>query len=147
MKIRRATINDLEGMIKVTKTSGYPLPQYLLSPERPEQYFKMKASVFVVVEKKEICGYLSLMHNFRDGCELHSIEVKKKFHKKGIGTSLLKMAEKETKKLGKNKLYLIVYQKNFSAISFYSKNKFYVVELIKGHYSGGEHALLMLKDL
>ena len=147
MKIRRATIKDLDGLIEVTKYSGYPLPQYILTPERLKQYFNMKSFVFVAVENNEIIGYATFMHEFRDGCELHSIEVKKNFHRKGVGAALLKRVEKETKKMGKNKLYLIVYQKNFIAISFYSKHAYYISELIQGHYSGGECALLMLKDI
>lgn len=147
MKIRKATMDDLEGIVKVTKSSGYPLPQYLITPERLKQYFQMKSSVFVAVEKGETIGYITFLYDFRDGSELHSIEVKKRFHGNGVGKALLKHAEKETKKLGKNKLYLIVYHKNFGAMAFYSKNKFYVLETVTGHYSGGESALLLVKDL
>ena len=45
-----------------------------------------------------------------------------KFQGKGYGTQMMKLIEKESKKLGANKITLQVYEKNLIAKKLYSKN-------------------------
>jgi ribosomal protein S18 acetylase RimI-like enzyme len=145
MKIRKATTKDVKMLDNLDKKTGFVLPQYNFSKKSIEEM--VKKGITIIAEDKEPVGFACLFENFKDGCELYTIEVLKSHHGKGIGTILLKEMEKTSKSLGKKKIYLYCYNKNFQAIQFYTKHNFFVIKIKKRRYSGGEDALLMCKEL
>ena len=63
-----------------------------------------------------------------------SISVLKPYRRYGIGTQLLNKAIEDCKKDGINKIYLHVLQSNGSAIEFYKKAGFSIVETLNDYY-------------
>ena len=156
MNIRRATLKDIDIIQEIEKNSGYPLSHYISSRETITNAIKNGLMFFILEDmrlhdKKPVLlpvGYVSLREKFtHTGAELNTIAVTKSEHQKGYGFMLLRCIEKEARSLGKNKLYLYVYQRNYPAVSFYAKNGFYVVGIFESYYSHGETAILMCKEL
>ncbi|MFC2143203.1 GNAT family N-acetyltransferase [Candidatus Aenigmatarchaeota archaeon] len=145
MKIRKAKLDDVEIMFEIEKNSGYPLEKYFTSKEH---FTKMVKEGFAFILENEM-GFSVLFENkkFSDGIELDDICVLKSEHRKGYGKMLLEHSIKFAKDKEYNKIYVYCWNKNFEALTFYKKNGFYVVTEDKGHYSGGETALVLVKDL
>lgn len=142
MIIRKATLDDADVLMKIERGSGYPLPQYYWDKSHYIKFIKEEV-IFVAIDKEPV-GFLLLKKEFLDGADIDSICVLKKYHGKGIADKLLRKAERECKK---KKLYVRCWNMNFSAIGFYTKNKFAVIEVKNRKYSGGETELIFCKDL
>ncbi len=146
IKIKEATEKDFPIMVEIAKSDGYMHPNKLnlewLNKRKKEDDLFFIAEI----EDKKI-GFVILQKNFAIGSKLHFLSVKKDFQHKGIGTSLIKKAEEETKKLGKKRIFLYTHQKNFDAIKLYSKLNYYVNGIFINKYGIGENAVLMAKDL
>lgn len=105
---------------------------------------------FVAEEKGEYIGFISFDPFFKpdkNGIELDVISVLKQFQNKGVGSALLSHVRKEAVALSKKKIYLLVSQKNFNAIQFYSRRGFYPAGLILDRYGKGEHSHYFCLDL
>jgi len=144
MRIRKATLNDLAGIMDVVRNSGYPL-QHQYSQDTIK--FFIDRHIVFVAEEMNIVGYMVVKENFRDGSELESIEVDNRFHGKGVADQLIERAEQTVKKLKKNKLYIKCWTGNLRASSFYEKKGYKKLELIKAYYSDGKDANLWCKEL
>ena len=86
--------------------------------------------IFIYVDN-ELSGYIKLNTNgaqteFKDtnSLEIERIYVKKEFQNMGIGTALMKKAIDIAKELQKSIIWLGVWEKNYSAISFYKRHGF-----------------------
>ncbi len=146
MRIRKAHEEDINAIIYIENNCGYPLPQYALTEEHFLKILKGGIVLLAEINNKPF-GYATVRKSFRDGSELDAIGVLRKYHRKGVGTELLKKIISEVKRLGKKKLYSYCWQMNFPSIAFHNKNKFHVIELTRRHYSGGEIAMLFCKEL
>jgi ribosomal protein S18 acetylase RimI-like enzyme len=143
MIIRKATLDDADTLMNIERKSGYPLPQYFWDRGHYKKFIKNEI-VFVAVDKKPI-GFVLIKNKFLDGAEIDTIAVLKNYHGKDVAKKLLTKAERT---IGKNKkVYVRCWNKNFPAIGFYNKNKYYVIAAKKRPYSGRETGLLMCKDL
>ena len=109
-----------------------------------EGLFKDKNEhIYVAEENKKIIGYRSF--NKKGFLADHGyLSVLKKFHRKGIGDSLMNRGIKEAKKLGCKKMIINVKNDNFNAISLYNKLNFRVID---SHKKGKVIKLVMEKKL
>jgi ribosomal protein S18 acetylase RimI-like enzyme len=119
---------DTKGVVNLWKECF----NYYSSPHnKPEKSISVKMKhkdglFFVAVDAKgEVVG--SVMAGF-DGHRgwIYSMAVKQELRTKGLGSSLLKHAEKELKKRGAPKINLQVMPDNEGVIKFYEKNGYAV---------------------
>jgi ribosomal-protein-alanine N-acetyltransferase len=76
-----------------------------------------------------------------------TIDVLPEARRAGVGTSLLDAAERRLRNEACSKVYLETAVDNLSAISFYKRLQYFVVNTIPGYYSNGVDALVLEKDL
>jgi len=98
MKIRKSTEKDFKGMMRVAKKL-HPkwFNNFAINKSMPLDLKIHKC--FVVEEKSKILGFATYTSNEGE-TKISWIGVDPKFHRKGIGTRLLKRLEKELKKSG-----------------------------------------------
>jgi len=84
---------------------------------------------FVAREGDQVIGTIMAGYEGHRGW-IYSMAVKPEKHKMNVGTTLLKHAEKELKKLGCVKINLQIFQYNESVKDFYLKNGYSVEERI-----------------
>ena len=150
MKIRKATIKDLEEIWKIEKESRalhtkitdnrYKLLTKSETRKQEKSDFiadlqknlKDKKVIFLVAESsKKIRGWIWSKLGVWIWSDkppktiwIEDIGVLKKYHKKGIAQALLNETEKIAMKKGMKYEYLTVWLKNKPAYDFYRKNKF-----------------------
>ena len=94
--------------------------------------------------EKEIVGFCGIMINFPDS-EIMNIVVKKDFRKKGIGEILLNKIIEISQKLGCEKIFLEVNEKNIPALKLYGNAGFKRVGIRKKYYENKYDAIIMSK--
>lgn len=138
--IRKATENDLNGIIEIEKLSfreeGFHSRQF--------KYLLSKSLFFVAVSENKVLGYIILLQSVRIAkIRLYSIAVHPEARKNHIGQDLLDYTFQIVKTLNKNGMYLEVRESNQSAIRFYEKNGFCIKGKKTSYYPDGENALVM----
>ncbi|MDQ0194797.1 ribosomal protein S18 acetylase RimI-like enzyme [Paenibacillus wynnii] len=110
---------------------------------------------YFIYSYSEIAGYLKLNANEvqteimdNDSLEIERIYIKKKFHKQGLGKYLIHKAIEIAIERNKEKIWLGVWEKNESAITFYKKMDF-VQTGAHSFYMGDEEQIdfIMTKTL
>lgn len=91
----------------------------------------ISSEFYFVYSNEEIAGYLKLNTNEvqteimgNDSLEIERIYIRKKFHKQGLGKYLINKAIEIAIERNKEKIWLGVWEKNESAITFYKKMDF-----------------------
>ncbi|NOU98725.1 GNAT family N-acetyltransferase [Paenibacillus planticolens] len=91
----------------------------------------LSSEFYFIYSNEEIAGYLKLNINEaqtermgNDSLEIERIYIRKKFHKQGLGKYLINKAIEIAKERKKEKIWLGVWEKNESAIAFYTKMGF-----------------------
>lgn len=117
---------------------AYNREQLTLELANPDSQF------YFVYSANEVAGYLKINVGETqseemgdDSLEVERIYVKKKFHKQGLGKMLLAKAFEIAAELGKQKVWLGVWENNENAIAFYKK---------KGFVQTGAHPFYMGDD-
>lgn len=117
---------------------AYDQKQLALELANPESQF------YFVCSGDEVAGYLKINvgetqseEMGADSLEVERIYVKKKFHKQGLGRLLLGKAFEIAAEMGKQKVWLGVWEHNENAIAFYKK---------KGFVQTGAHPFYMGDD-
>jgi ribosomal protein S18 acetylase RimI-like enzyme len=144
MLVRKAEQKDLDSIVEIVQSSGYPLMKYA---NTREQLKGKLADIMVLDVKGKVVGYYWNKGPYKDGLELDSIEVRGGSQGKGYGSALMKDFEGRARRNGYRNAYLKVWNGNIKAIDFYHFNGFRVVDVDLKHYSGGEIALTMCKEL
>jgi len=148
------------------KADILPALEILLDSYLGEEYFTRevaepilkeaakKKELFVAKDKAgEVLGFyrIAMDGTFLVFAYLHLIAVKKELRGGGIGTRLLKDAEKRiSQDRGYpffKKLFLLLGKKNRRAMSYYRKNGYVRVGTIPSLFSSGVDEYLMMKDL
>jgi GNAT superfamily N-acetyltransferase len=138
MEIRRAKIEDAEGIVEVLKKadkSVYSMPSpYAATTEKVAMHIRMcdadKSHSIYVAENDfgQIVGYVSahwLPYLFLNGPEgyLSELFIREEYRDEGIGTRLLETVKEEAKKRGCSRLLLLNSRKRESyQRSFYKKH-------------------------
>jgi len=145
--VSKATINDLDDFIPffqhnlrkyfskefTPKTLDHFLNK-LYSKKAANKTIESKiAYIFVVKDKGKIIGFLWQLNKPSGGVAFNDwMAVDENYQRKGIGSKLLKIWEKESLKNGVHSLRLITEENN---IKFYEKNGYKMIGLFpKGNY-------------
>ncbi|WP_431241906.1 GNAT family N-acetyltransferase [Flavobacterium sp. P21] len=145
LKITKATLSDIAKLQDIGRktfsetfaevNSEENMAKYLeesFATEKLTSELKNKSSYFYLAEIDEkVIGYLKLNtgeaqteNQDKNALEIERIYVAKEFHGKNIGQELYAEALKTAKELNASYIWLGVWEKNFRAVSFYTKNGF-----------------------
>lgn len=145
-------------MVIITDASEEDLQQIyqieIESFDNPYPYTLLKAYLYianglylVAKEGKKVLGYIIGVIQFKSRGHIVSIAVKKEYRNKGIGNMLIKELERRFLLNNCFYSYLEVMITNAGAISFYYRNKYFIIFVKKNYYGRGKHAFIMVKDL
>lgn len=134
VEIRKAGITDIYEIYSCNKNVlpiYYSLDEYLLFT------FSTNTILLVAYEGNNLCGYLVAQYT-EPTIHIMSFGVYQKHRRKGIGSDLIKKLEgivfNEWSDIDKISLY--VHAGNKGGISFYGKNGFERVKIMKNYYRG-----------
>ncbi|WP_268847257.1 GNAT family N-acetyltransferase [Flavobacterium aestivum] len=145
IEIRKASLSNLETIQDISKQTFIETFSDVNTPENMEEYVLLNFNAkqlsleidnpnslfYLATLDSETVGYLKL--NFGDAqtenanenaLEIQRIYVLKEFHGKRIGQLLLDEAIKVARQMAVNSIWLGVWEKNYNAIGFYTKNGF-----------------------
>ncbi|HEY1196985.1 GNAT family N-acetyltransferase [Flavobacterium sp.] len=142
-----ASVNSEENMIKYLDES-FAAEKLTKELNNPNSYF------FLAVLDEKTVGYLKL--NTADAqtekedvnaLEIERIYVAKEFHGKKVAQALYAQAEKTAEQLKATYMWLGVWEENFRAVSFYSKNGFVQFDTHIFRLGDDEQTDLMMKKV
>lgn len=125
------TVDDLEEIYKIELEcfgeEAYPKSIFNYFLSNPNSIF-LKA-----LKENQIIGFIAGV--CRTGtCTLYTLNVKKDFRRKGIGSMLLEAFEKEALKRNVEKIILQVEVSNLPALNLYFKMRYQINRLLKNYY-------------
>jgi ribosomal protein S18 acetylase RimI-like enzyme len=154
------------SIVHAIKQDVLPCLEILMDSYLGEEYFTREVALPILkeaVKQKElfvarnkageVLGFYRIVMNgtFNIFAYIHLIAVKKELRGEGIGTKLLKDAEKRTtQEQGYpifKKVFLLLGKKNRKAKPYYEKNGYIRVGTIPSLFSPGVDEYLMMKDL
>lgn len=107
------------------------------------EYFGTKAMVFADSARGQFAGFL-LARSIFENLEILKVGVWPEFHRRGIGTLLMKAAYAEGMRRGCERCFLEVRKSNRGAIDFYLAHKFALAGVRRNYYAEPvEDALIM----
>lgn len=119
-----AEVNSEENMIKYLEES-------FAAEKLSKELNNLSSSFYLAVLDEKVIGYLKLNTKDAqtekqdlDALEIERIYVAKEFHGKKAAQALYAQAEQTAKELKASYMWLGVWEKNFRAASFYTKNGF-----------------------
>lgn len=122
MKIRTMKVDDFGPMYSLWKRAGMNLSSRAVEKIETVRMLKLnRDSCFVAVEEERIIGTIFGTFNGRRGWMYH-LAIHPRFQKKGIGSSLLKEAEKALKRTGTRTIGMFVDVPNDKVVGFYKKH-------------------------
>ncbi|MEM3407538.1 MAG: ribosomal protein S18-alanine N-acetyltransferase [Nitrososphaerota archaeon] len=143
IKIHKCSFKDLRKVYEIELESfdhPYPFPIFV-------GYLIKYSNGFLIAKiNDQIVGYVIGIAEKNVGT-IVSIAVKKDYRRKGIGKKLLNSIIEYFKSRSVSLINLQVRIDNYEAISFYEKNGFKKVRILKNYYSDGCDAFLMEKKL
>jgi ribosomal protein S18 acetylase RimI-like enzyme len=154
------------NIVEATKADVLPALEILLDSYLGEEYFSRevaepilkeaakKHELFVAKDKdRAILGFYRIVMNgtFNIFAYIHLIAVREDIRGSGIGTKMLKDAEKRIAQSNGypffKKVFLLLGKKNRKAKGYYEKNGYIRVGTIPSLFSPGIDEYLMMKDL
>ena len=125
MKVVRATLKDVNGLLDLEKTCFAGMPRCQMDKEELEKYIKREDEVLVLIvhRGRKVAG-AAVVFLMDVTVNLYSIATSPDFQKQGIGQALLNAAIALSKGDGREKMRLEVDIKNESAKNWYIKNGF-----------------------
>jgi len=144
--IRQADETDLKGLVKLYKET-FNVHNVFEKPESEiAEYLMHFENILVAEEDGNIVGGLVIVAKQQDSdwklFSFKHIAVSKDFQHKGIGSDLLKEAEKIAKN---GKIEIMVAETEADAVEFYQKNGYQKEGILKSHYRKGESCFVMGK--
>ena len=97
--------------------------------------------------RQRILGFLVAEAGGRHGGHIITIDVLAEARKQGVGTELLKTAEKRLRAAGCRVVYLETAVDNALALAFYKGHGYDVIKTVPRYYSNGVDALVLEKNL
>ena len=149
IEIRKATVSDLETIQKISIQTFTETFAAVNTPENITDYIKdslnteqlsaelnnLSSQFYIAYSNDEVVGYLKI--NFGDAqtesfnentLEVQRIYVLQTYHGKKIGQLLLDEVKKIAQTKGVNYIWLGVWEENYRALQFYTKNGFVVFD-------------------
>lgn len=149
IEIRKATLSDLETIQKISTQTFIETFAAVNTPENIDNYIKdslnterltaelnnLNSQFYIAYSNDEVVGYLKI--NFGDAqteslnenaLEVQRIYVLQNFHGKNIGQLLLEEVKKIAQTTCVEYIWLGVWEENYRALRFYTKNGFVVFD-------------------
>ena len=146
ISIRDMQINDIMHAKEIEKLAYlYNKPEINFYDELRNSY----ACYFVAIKKQKMIGFAGIWI-FPDEAHIAQIAVLPLMQKKKVGSLLLNKCTELAKEYKINKLHLEVHENNDSAITFYKKDGFIIIDKKRDYYknkSNTNNALIMEKKL
>jgi [ribosomal protein S18]-alanine N-acetyltransferase len=143
MIIREFKRPDLKRVLEIELASfDDPYPANVLV-----DIYNLGAGFLVAQQDNMVVGYIIFWIRFEDEGHIISIAVDKKYHRKKIGTSLVKTALEIFEKYNVKNIRLEVRKGNQKARKFYQKLGFTEKTPLIDYYEDGEDAVVMAKFL
>ncbi|KRF09927.1 GNAT family N-acetyltransferase [Paenibacillus sp. Soil787] len=169
INIKKCTFEDLGLLQEISVETFKETFKDQNSPENIKAYleraFNLKqlekelsnisSEFYFIYSNEEIAGYLKLNTNDaqteimgNDSLEIERIYIRKELHKQGLGKYLINKTIQIAIERNKEKIWLGVWEKNESAITFYKKMEF-VQTGVHSFYMGDEEQIdfIMTKTL
>lgn len=142
---RQATIQDCKQLLQITQKAFAANPTFdsdfkdeFLHPESAEQFFHSDLTnptgCFLVAENdNQLVGYINggekkIPYRRSKYFEIDTMAVDPQIQGQGVGSALIKALVDVVKPRGFTKLYVNSYVRNQSALNFYQKNGFDIIE-------------------
>ena len=117
------------------------------TPSRIKKLISNKSKNVVVARNiDELVGF-GIMTYENDQANLDLLGVKVSYRRQGIGTLVVNWLEEVANLGGVYNVYVQVRKTNQSAIKFYQKLDYLVIDEKKGYYQGKETAVIMCKNI
>jgi len=139
-EFRRQEINRVLEIEEASFKDPYPVSILL-------DIYNLGAGFLVAEYDNIIVGYIIFWIRFQDEGHIISIAVDDQYHRKDIGSNLVKSALKIFKRYNITQIKLEVRISNIGAIEFYKDQGFTEKEVVKKYYEDLEDAVLMDMDL
>jgi [ribosomal protein S18]-alanine N-acetyltransferase len=123
MIIRNSKPEDIKSLVKVEESSGYHKTKIDFLPWITSVFEDKNERIFVLEEKSEIIGYVTLRSEKRIG-EIGLLAITKNSQGKGYGKLLLQHILKYAKEINCKRVFLEVRVDNSKAINLYQKFDF-----------------------
>ena len=169
INIKKCSVNDLELLRKISIETFHETFKDQNSPANLKAYMEKafnlnqieneltndSSEFYFIYSNDEIAGYLKVNTNDAQtevmgehSLEIERIYIRRKFQNQGLGSYLINKAIEIAKDHNKEKIWLGVWEKNESALSFYNKLDF-VQTGSHSFYMGDEEQtdLIMIKKL
>ena len=154
--IRKATRKDIKKLADIDVKCNDPVdtvlgwnnddvPRYIR-----ERFDKGLETFFIYKDKEDHKGYITVIDDFAaySSCEIRWLAVKEHYQRKGIGRKLVEAAHEHARKLGRKRVFLYTHElRKDSAVRFYKKLGYRIINRFPGYYSNGDTSILMGKTL
>ena len=149
--VRRCTLEDLEGVIKVNEQElpeDYPYFFYKSILDNYPESFLVACN-----SNKEIIGYIMwrvertpaiTSLKLKNNGHLVSIAVSKNYRQLGVASTLLSHSMKKIQKYKVDEFVLEVRITNYEAINLYKKHNYHTHSIKEKYYRDGENAYYMI---
>jgi len=118
------------------------------TPEEMALGLAQRGSVAYVAESDgQVIAFVLASQNKRRAGHIITIDILPQFRRRGLGGTLLEMAEQRLKASGATRVVLEVSVNNKGALRFYEEMKYAPKRLLAGYYPDGSDAWLMEKSL
>lgn len=117
------------------------------TPRRIKKLINNKTKNVVVARYDDKLVGFGIMTYERDQANLDLLGVKVSYRHRGIGTLVVNWLEEVGNLAGVYNVYVQVRKTNESAIKFYQKLNYLVIDEKKGYYQGKETAVIMCKNI
>lgn len=140
----KADINQIAGLSRDLIEAGLG---WKWTPEKVLASIRSKTSnVLAARIGSRVIGF-GIMDYYHEEAHLNLLAVRPKFHKQGIGKSIVNWLETCASTAGISIIYLECRSNNIAAQKFYEKLGYRKIKVVSGYYSGVEAAVLMGRDL
>jgi ribosomal protein S18 acetylase RimI-like enzyme len=141
--IRKATLEDLESVLKLEQTFGAEA-----FTKRSLRHFIENGSTLIIEVKDSIAGYAIVTK--RKGSKvarLYSITIAEELRGRGYSKQLLSAAEDLARQWGLAEMRLEVAESNEVAKGLYNRARYHTFDRINDYYASGEACLRLKTDL
>ncbi len=140
------TENDIPAVEKLERSTGLAFwgrENYRKFLRDYPEYFGTKAVIYAQPGETIFAGFV-LSRSIFENLEILKVGVDPHYHRRGIGSLLMKAAYSEGIRRGCLRCFLEVRRSNLAALSFYSRQKFIVAGVRRNYYSDPiEDAMIM----
>ena len=109
-KIRKAKINDAKNIQKLV---NYYADKKIMLPRALNEIYENIQGYFIIELNKKIIGCSALAVSWEDLAEIKSLAVSPSHGRKGLGTKLVEACEREARKIGIKKIFVLTYVPEF----------------------------------